>query len=310
VNDDKEKVIRLKLPANSNLLLKAESTQKLNEWYNQLQYSIIHTNANNNLDCLDRAVRETEYNIARTDRKEITALCTGIEAVLKTEERRTAIFGNLTRYKEEYMYLGELYNALQAFETMRKLGKYSDALICAENICQMLINFNLNDHSLLYNEELEERVRELMSSLVDEDIIKDLEAKLKYVQINNPNHIKELELFTDITHNLLKKIEHARKEMRAYSKTIIPIQDMKLLEIPIKYYKKSCHWTMVNFLEDKELLNSSICKRERMTLHRFNTQKENPAPLLKVDTAKNKSEILEQPKSRPIYRGNSGILDM
>jgi len=310
ISDNKERVIRLKFSSNSNLVLKAESTQKFNAWYNQLQYTIIHKKSSISLECLDRALKETEYNIARTDRKEITALYAGIEAALETEERRNAVFENLSCYKEEYMYLGELYNILQAFETMRKLGKYNDALLCAENIYQMVTSFNLNDNSLLHNKKLEERVRQLMSSLVGENVINDIEVKLKDVHSNNPNNIKDLELFRDLRHNLLKKIESARKEISADNKRHVPIQDMKLLEIPIKYYKKSCHWTVLNFLEEKELMNSSAYKRDGMRLQRFYTQKENPIVLVKVDASKNTSDILERSKGKLTYRGNSGILDI
>lgn len=307
--DNKGSAISLSLPSTSSLLLKAEDTNKLSLWYSKIQYSATNTKANVNIELLERALRETEHEIARADRKEIMSLFTGIEVLLSTEERRTALFENLSCYKEEYKYLGELYNTLQAFETMRKLGKFNDAVLCAKSVYQMVAGFNLEDEFAPYSGELEDKVRQMMSSLVNPRVTKEMQEKFSEVQINGSAHIKSLELFTELEQNLLRRIDEGRKEMSA-DKKAMAVNDMKLLEIPITHYKRSCYWTAPNLLKETEATNLSISRSTARKLQRYNTGNESALQPFNLNTHQNNSDILQHSKGHLTYRGNSEVFDL
>eukprot|EP01022_Parablepharisma_sp_SALTPOND_P014654 TRINITY_DN2010_c0_g1_i1.p3 TRINITY_DN2010_c0_g1~~TRINITY_DN2010_c0_g1_i1.p3 ORF type:complete len:417 (-),score=46.26 TRINITY_DN2010_c0_g1_i1:937-2187(-) len=254
---DSKPIIKISLPSTPALLLKASSQADFVMWYNNIQLSTINAHTKKKLEDFEKALVRLEQEVARTDKKEVASFFTGIDAVLKSEESRSAVFENLQNYKPEYLYLGELYDILQTFDTMCKLGKYNDALSCGKRVYKMLTNFNLKemseeDKDFLNEQILEDEVRHMMKSLVSEEIVGKIAKTLEEIEKEGPEKIKEVEnvLFSDVTSNLLEKVKAARSEIRAFSRNKITIQDLKLMTIPVSRQKKSLQWTKPKLLRE------------------------------------------------------------
>ena len=307
----KSKIIRITLPSVFALLLKPNSSSQFNIWYNNLKYSVTNIQINKKLDNYNQALSKLECSISTIDKKIVNSLFTGTKVILQTQEGMAAVFENLTAYKPEYKYLVDLYGNLQVFDTMCKLQRFSSALSCAEEILDIITNFDLKKYSDKYDKQLEEDVKNMMSSIIDKKIIDDIQIKLENFKITDISKINDIKLFNELSSNLLEKIESIRTEIRINKRALIPIQDLKLLMIPINYYKKANQLITYNM---QEFLNISPSRRKLYNVHKAVTY----TPKKQISTTniiskrikRSNSTEFENIKGKRNYEVSNRIFDM
>jgi len=246
-NKDKNVIIKIDIPSDPSLLLKALNQNEFSIWYNSIKLRILNLIADDSMKYFDRALERLEYVITRIDKKEVASLFESIETAMKTEERRTAMFEDFERYNRKYKYLEDLYNNIKAYETMCKLGKLNNALSCANVVYKMITEFEFKDLDKDNSDlELEVQVRDMLRKLADSKLLQNLSHQLKELE-NKCLEGKE-GLFIELTNNLYKKIKEVRTKLRNNKDVLVENQEFKMLSLPMSFYKKACQWTMPTLL--------------------------------------------------------------
>ena len=227
----------------STILLKADSRRNYDIWYNAIMNSVSNIESDNKIKSYEKSIRKLENTISQIDRKEVASLFSLKEEALKTENRRSVIFDSLICYDNKYEFLGDLYNLIASYDTMRKLKQYKIALSSAKSVYEII---NISDA----NSDNDNEDKEIIQTITDEKISKELKIKLDKAETEGPEAIANEDLFSDLMKNLINKIIEVRTKIQTNTQNILSsIQDWNLLSLPVSFYKRSNQWTMPQVLE-------------------------------------------------------------
>jgi len=251
-------IIKVSIPDAPCLLLKTKNQKEFNVWYSNIKVFIVNSKTRATFKQLEKTLKKIENAIARTDKKEVLAVLSDIESVLKTEERRIALFKGLGRHKPEYKHLGELYNLILAFSTMQKLNKSNSAISSAKEIYKMITDFRIEDK---HNTNLEQNINDMFKSIANKEIIENIDKNIKLYEAGNTVS----GIFNPLTQNILNTIEALRNEILGKTKRALTVQELELLAIPISMYKKSINWIMPRILQDLKFYQANLTAYKKYT---------------------------------------------
>ncbi len=266
-------------PQDEPLLLKAANQGEFAAWYNGIQFSTLNSRSKKKLEDFNKALTKLEQETAKTDKIDLISFYSGVDSLLKTEENRKVLFETLEESRPEYRYLRELYDCIQNFDTMCKLGRFDHAITYAQKVRKMLTDFKVesrveDERDILFahaadepNEELPEdlvakaqleaSVKEMMKSLANDTTLTNLAALLEKAEKEDVQQVltrTPTGIFSDLFRALVEKLKAVHHELFVANRGRMTSRDFRLLAIPMARYRRSVRWDTPGILRELGML--------------------------------------------------------